>query len=93
MAAADPAFSADVLAPARAWHAGLAVRQGLAGPEAADALRGFDPAADPLVRARAEWFLAAGVIDLGNEALTGALLTGSLEAFTRAGTTGAKRPY
>lgn len=78
---------ADVTTPdaavARAWHAGLALRQGLTGPEAvAGALDGVG---DPLARARVGWFLAAGVVEYGDQAATGALLTASHKAFTDAG--------
>jgi predicted ATPase len=73
-------------AAARAWHTGLAIRQGLAGPESvAAALGGFGPDADPLVRARVEWFLAGGVIHFGDVVTTGALLTASHRTFTNAG--------
>ncbi|WP_204008288.1 BTAD domain-containing putative transcriptional regulator [Virgisporangium aurantiacum] len=84
--AAAAEVPADVRAVARAWHAGLALRQGLAGPECvAEALGGFDADADPLVRARVEWFLAGGVVEFGDGAATGALLTASHKVFTGAG--------
>jgi predicted ATPase/DNA-binding SARP family transcriptional activator len=79
---ADPAAAGT----ARAWHAGLALRQGLVKPDAVeDALRDHDRTADPVGRARAEWFLAGGLVDLGDRPGTDALLTSSLNAFRTAG--------
>ncbi|MEU6714586.1 BTAD domain-containing putative transcriptional regulator [Nonomuraea sp. NPDC046802] len=74
---------ASVRSCAEAWHAGLAIRQGQAGPDqVAEVLRGYD---DPLGRARAEWFLATAIIDFGDEAATGELLERALETFTTIG--------
>ncbi|AVT39219.1 BTAD domain-containing putative transcriptional regulator [Plantactinospora sp. BB1] len=75
-----------VRAGAEAWHAGLAIRQGQAGPElAAEVLRGYDKVPDPLGRARAEWFLAMSTIDFGDLTGTGELLARALETFRAAG--------
>uniref|UniRef100_UPI003CCC6940 ATP-binding protein n=1 Tax=Allorhizocola rhizosphaerae TaxID=1872709 RepID=UPI003CCC6940 len=64
---------------AAAWEAGLAMRQGLAGPERIEqVLRGHD---DP----RARWFLANASIDFGDVAATGALLESALEEFRATG--------
>ncbi|MEU5882040.1 BTAD domain-containing putative transcriptional regulator [Spirillospora sp. NPDC047279] len=71
---------------AEAWHAGLEIRQGQAGPEhAAEVLRGSAEPADPVERARTEWFLATAIIDFGDETATVALLTGALDTFRRSG--------
>jgi predicted ATPase/DNA-binding SARP family transcriptional activator len=73
---------ATVRAGADVWHAGLAIRQGQAGPErAAEVLRAYEEVADPVDRARAEWFLAAAVIDFGDTTLTGDLLERALATF------------
>jgi predicted ATPase/DNA-binding SARP family transcriptional activator len=73
---------AAVRARAEAWHAGLAIRQGQAGPERlAEALRGFEEVADPVGQARAEWFLAAASIDFGDKTATGELLERALGTF------------
>lgn len=70
-------------ARAAAWHAGIAIRQSLEGPEAAEeALRGFEPGIE---RARAEWFLANAVIDFGDEKSTLDLLDHALETFANEG--------
>ncbi|GIG89799.1 BTAD domain-containing putative transcriptional regulator [Plantactinospora endophytica] len=75
-----------VRATAEAWHAGLAMRQGQAGPEqAAEVLRGYEKVADPLGQARAEWFLAASIIDFGDVIASGELLARALETFRAAG--------
>ncbi|GAA3755503.1 BTAD domain-containing putative transcriptional regulator [Plantactinospora mayteni] len=86
-ALAVPGEAPDVVrAAAEAWHAGLAIRQGRAGPElAAEVLRGYDKVADPLGQARAEWFLASSTIDFGDLAATGELLARALETFRSAG--------
>ncbi|MGI5147315.1 BTAD domain-containing putative transcriptional regulator [Plantactinospora sp. CA-294935] len=86
-ALAVPGAAPDaVRAAAVAWHAGLTIRQGQAGPElAAEALRGYDKVADPLGRARAEWFLASSTIDFGDAAATGELLARALETFRSTG--------
>jgi predicted ATPase len=77
--------AAALRAKAAAWEAGLAIRQGLAGPERiAEVLAGAD-ALDPVERARAEWFLAAASIDFGDTKATGDLLERALEAFRAAG--------
>ncbi|WP_308164287.1 BTAD domain-containing putative transcriptional regulator [Nonomuraea sediminis] len=77
---------AEVRARAEAWQAGLAIRQGQAGPELVEeALRGFEKADDPAGRARAECFLASAVIDFGDERVTRPLLERALETCTRAG--------
>ncbi|MFC0531868.1 BTAD domain-containing putative transcriptional regulator [Phytohabitans kaempferiae] len=71
---------------AETWYAGLAIRQGEAGPErVAEVLARYAEVADPIERAWAEWFLAASVVDFGDEALTGSLLEGALAAFRSAG--------
>jgi len=70
---------AAVRAAAETWSAGLAIRQGEAGPELATAaLLAYNGVADPVGRARAEWFLAAAVIDFGDETITGDLLAPAL---------------
>jgi predicted ATPase/DNA-binding SARP family transcriptional activator len=77
---------AALRASAEAWNAGLAIRQGQAGPErAAEVLRGYEKVADPVERARAEWFLAASVIDFGDETATRELLARALDTFRAAG--------
>ncbi|MFG1947160.1 BTAD domain-containing putative transcriptional regulator [Nonomuraea sp. NPDC048826] len=76
---------AGVRAGAETWHTGLAIRLGKAGPErVAPALDGF-PAADRAGRAHAAWFLAASVIDFGDENLTAELLEEALDAFRATG--------
>jgi predicted ATPase/DNA-binding SARP family transcriptional activator len=98
-------------AGAECWSAGLAIRQGEAGPELAAEVRhrfaevakpgeresrGYGPgprrrtsAERPSVagteRARAEWFLAASIIDFGDKAATAELLESALAAFRSAG--------
>ncbi|MGN9912894.1 BTAD domain-containing putative transcriptional regulator [Phytohabitans sp. LJ34] len=64
-------------AEAGCWAAGLAIRQGEAGPEVMARLT--------MPSARAEWFIAASIIDFGDEAATGKLLESALEAFRVAG--------
>ncbi|MEO3868764.1 BTAD domain-containing putative transcriptional regulator [Nonomuraea sp. B12E4] len=77
---------AAVRAAAGAWYAGLAIRQGQAGPErVAEVLAEYEKVADPVGRARAEWFLAAATIDFGDAAATGKLLERALETFRAAG--------
>jgi predicted ATPase/DNA-binding SARP family transcriptional activator len=77
---------AAVRASAEAWHAGLAIRQGQAGPErAAEVLRRYEEVADPVGRARAQWFLAASVIDFGDETATRELLARALDTFREVG--------
>jgi predicted ATPase/DNA-binding SARP family transcriptional activator len=77
---------AAVRAAAEAWHAGLAIRQGQEGPaRAAEALRGYAAAADPGGRARAEWFLAAAIVDSGDQTATGRLLDRALDTFRATG--------
>lgn len=82
-----PGEAPDVLrARAEAWRAGLAIKQGQAGPDlAAEALQGYDGAADPVGRARAEWFLATAVIDFGDQKVTTDLLDRALSTFTAHG--------
>jgi predicted ATPase/DNA-binding SARP family transcriptional activator len=74
-------------AEARAWEIALAIRRGDAGPErVAEALDGLEGAADdPVRRARAEWFLAAAIIDFGDMATTSTLLERALATFRDAG--------
>ncbi|NRQ32547.1 AfsR/SARP family transcriptional regulator [Nonomuraea sp. NN258] len=73
-------------ARAEAWHTGLAIRQGAAGPErVADVLAEYEKTADPVDRARAEWFLAASVIEFGDAAATGKLLDRALDTFVAEG--------
>jgi predicted ATPase/DNA-binding SARP family transcriptional activator len=80
------AAPAALRAGAGCWAASLAMRQGEAGAEVAgDALRRYAELAEPVPRARAEWFLGASMIDFGDEAATGALLESALEAFRAAG--------
>ncbi|MBF9128290.1 winged helix-turn-helix domain-containing protein [Plantactinospora sp. S1510] len=56
------------------------------GPErVAELLRGCEKMADPVERARAEWFLAAAIINLGDEATTAELLARALGTFRVAG--------
>jgi predicted ATPase/DNA-binding SARP family transcriptional activator len=77
---------AAVRASAEAWYAGLAIRQGQAGPErVAEVLRGYEEVTDPIARARAEWFLATATIDFGDQAATGELLARALETFRATG--------
>ncbi|NEE00061.1 BTAD domain-containing putative transcriptional regulator [Phytoactinopolyspora halotolerans] len=86
---------ATLRARMEAWCAGLAIRQRQAGPErVAEVLRLFDEADEPgadvqpdwaVARARAEWFLAASVIDFGDTTVTGELLERSLEMFRSTG--------
>ncbi len=72
---------AAVRAAAEAWSAGLAIRQGEAGPERVPAaLLAYDGVADPVGRARAEWFLASAVIHFGDVAVTADLLARALAA-------------
>jgi predicted ATPase/DNA-binding SARP family transcriptional activator len=76
---------AEVRAAAEYWHAGLAIRQGKAGPElAAEALRAYEKVATPVELARAEWFLAAGTIHFGDTTMTGELLERALDKFREA---------
>ncbi|GAA4452395.1 BTAD domain-containing putative transcriptional regulator [Phytohabitans houttuyneae] len=86
-ALAVPGPAPDALrAGAECWSAGLALRQGEAGPELADeVLSRYARVAEPGDRARAQWFLAASVIDFGDEAATGAMLEGALTTFRAAG--------
>ena len=80
------AASAELRAGAECWAAGLAIRQGEAGPEvAAEVLRRYAEVAKPIERARAEWYLAGSIVDFGDEAATGALLASALDAFRAAG--------
>jgi predicted ATPase/DNA-binding SARP family transcriptional activator len=80
------AAPAALRAGAECWAAGLAMRQGEAGPEAAGALlRRYAEVAEPVELARAEWFLAASMIDFGDVAATGALLHSAVETFRAAG--------
>jgi predicted ATPase len=75
---------APLRAGAECWAAGLAVRQGEAGPEeVAEVLDRY--VAAPADRARAEWFLGASIIDFGDEAATGKLLESALDTFRSAG--------
>ncbi len=77
---------AALRAKAEIWHAGLAIRQGLTGLEQAlKALRGYQEVADPVELARAEWFMATGIIDLGDDAVTAQLLERALTTFLAAG--------
>ncbi|WP_328818642.1 BTAD domain-containing putative transcriptional regulator [Nonomuraea cypriaca] len=77
---------AGVRARAEAWYAGLAIRQGQAGPErAAEALRGYEKVADPAGQARAEWFLAMSIVEFGDEKATGELLEQALDTFREIG--------
>jgi predicted ATPase/DNA-binding SARP family transcriptional activator len=77
---------AALKASAQAWHAGLAIRQGQAGPErATEVLREYEEVADPVGRARAEWFLGASVLELGDATLAGDLLARALAAFRSTG--------
>ncbi|MFC6017958.1 BTAD domain-containing putative transcriptional regulator [Plantactinospora solaniradicis] len=57
-----------------------------AGPErVAELLRGYGKMADPVERARAEWFLATAIIDSGDGATAGELLARALDTFRAAG--------
>ncbi len=77
---------AEVRAAAEFWHAGLTIRLGEAGPDvAAEALRAYEKVASPVELARARWFLAAAIIDFGDTAMTGDLLSRALEVFRDAG--------
>jgi predicted ATPase/DNA-binding SARP family transcriptional activator len=77
---------AEVRAAAGYWHAGLVIRQGKSGPElAVEALRAYEKVATPVGLARAEWFLAAAIIDFGDTAMTGDLLARALDRFREAG--------
>ena len=64
-------------AEAECWAASLAIRQGEASPDVMARLT--------VPSARAEWFLAASIIDFGDEAATGKLLESALDAFRVAG--------
>ncbi|GLY66660.1 BTAD domain-containing putative transcriptional regulator [Amycolatopsis taiwanensis] len=68
-------------AVARAWAAGLAIRQGQAEPDTAV----LDDIANPLEKARAAWFLASTVINFGDVAATEKLLTEALATFENEG--------
>jgi predicted ATPase/DNA-binding SARP family transcriptional activator len=86
-AGGEAVAAGEAAAVSRAWLAGLAIRQGLAKADAAEeALRDHGPA-DPIARARVEWFLATGLIDLGDEVATTALLASALGTFERVGDT------
>lgn len=62
------------------------MRLGQAGPErGAEVLRWYDKVTDQVGLARAEWFLAASTIDLGDEKATGELLARALDTFTSVG--------
>jgi hypothetical protein len=50
-----------------------------------EVLRGNEKVADPVERARAEWFLAAAIIDFGDDKATGELLERALDTFRAAG--------
>ncbi|MGB3441948.1 MAG: BTAD domain-containing putative transcriptional regulator [Actinophytocola sp.] len=77
---------AEARAAAEVWHAGMTIRQGQAGPElAAEVLRAYEKVATPVELARAEWYLAAAIIDFGDTATTGELLARALETFREAG--------
>jgi predicted ATPase/DNA-binding SARP family transcriptional activator len=79
---------AEVRAAAEFLHAGLTIRQGEAGPDlATEALRAYEKVGGPLDLARARWFLAATVIDFGDTAVTGDLLSQALDGFRDAGDT------
>jgi len=65
-------------AEAEAWDAGLAIRQGRAGPDRI-------PELGRVEGARVVWFLANSVIDHGDDKLTAELLDRALEAFTGQG--------
>ncbi|GAA5064283.1 BTAD domain-containing putative transcriptional regulator [Thermocatellispora tengchongensis] len=70
---------------AEVWDAGLAIRQGQARPErAAEVLRAYEKAVEPVELARAEWFLATAMLDLGDEK-AGELLERALDTFRPAG--------
>jgi tetratricopeptide (TPR) repeat protein len=80
---AGVAVDGPAVAVARAWHAGLAIRQGLAkGDAVEEALRALGPVVG---RARIEWFLAGALVELGDDAGTAALLTSSLRACEETG--------
>ncbi|WP_188195509.1 BTAD domain-containing putative transcriptional regulator [Nonomuraea sp. SYSU D8015] len=77
---------AEVRARVAVWHAGLAIRQGQAEPGlAAEVLGEYEKVADPAGLARAAWFLAAAIIDYGDESATGELLERALETFQDVG--------
>jgi predicted ATPase/DNA-binding SARP family transcriptional activator len=78
-ALAVPGGDPELRAAARAWHTGLAIRQGQGGAErAAEVLRDY---AEPLV----EWFLAGAYIDLGDAAAAEKLLAKALAEFRATG--------
>lgn len=82
--ASGAAEARAVVAEARAWHVGLAIRQGLArSDDAGEVLRRLEEAVDPGGRARVEWFVAGGLIELGDDVGANRLLTGSLHAFQK----------
>ncbi|SDH12805.1 BTAD domain-containing putative transcriptional regulator [Nonomuraea jiangxiensis] len=77
---------ATIRAAAEAWYAGLTIRQGQADPErVAQVLAEYERVADPVGRARAEWFLATAVIDFGDTEATRTLLERALDTFRAAG--------
>ncbi|MFI6706398.1 BTAD domain-containing putative transcriptional regulator [Nonomuraea sp. NPDC050478] len=75
----------ELRARAGTWHLGLSIRLGQAGPErVTETLRGF-PETDQAGRAHAAWFLAASIIDFGDEKTTGELLEPALDTFRATG--------
>ncbi|MGI5214688.1 BTAD domain-containing putative transcriptional regulator [Plantactinospora sp. CA-290183] len=77
---------AVVRARAEVWHAGMAIRQGQAGPErVAEVLPGYAKLADGAELARAQWFLATSVAEFGDGAAAGELLERALETFRAVG--------
>jgi tetratricopeptide (TPR) repeat protein len=85
-ALAVPGGPAELHAAARVWHAGLAIRQGQAGPEIVpDVLRRYEKVASPAELAHARWWLAGAVIDFGDAATTGDLLERALDTFGETG--------
>lgn len=74
--------AAAIRAEAEVWRLVLAIRQGRSGTgQTAETLRAYEKVAAPVDRARAEWLLAAAIIDHGDEAAARELLDRSLDTF------------
>ena len=76
----------EVRAAAEVWHLGLAIWQGRAGTgHVAETLERYAKVAEPVARARAEWFLAMATAGLGDGGGAGELLERALDTFRAAG--------
>ncbi|MEV5411234.1 hypothetical protein AB0K60_20630 [Thermopolyspora sp. NPDC052614] len=82
-----PGEATDVArAETEVWRTGLEILQGQAGPErVAEVLAAYEKVAEPVARARAEWFLAAAISHVGDEAAAGELLRRALDTCRAAG--------